>query len=336
MNNTTINNLPILFFDTHKFEKEYYAKISKNLIFFDFRLNEDTVNGIPESQIICCFVNDHLNKAVLTVLKRKKVQLICLRCAGFNQVDLKAAKELGIHITRVPEYSPYAVAEHAVGLLLNLVRKIHKAYLRVHEFNFSLDGLVGFDIHGKTIGVIGTGKIGQKFIHIMKGFGAKILAVDPYPNADLINNKVCEYTDLETLLKNSDIISLHAPLTPQTHHVLDAKAFGKIKPTAILINTSRGGLIDTKALIDALKKQTIAGAGLDVYEEEEHYFFQDLSTQVISDDNLARLVSFPNVIITSHQGFLTKEALENIANVTMDNMENYQLNRPLQNKLEPT
>lgn len=328
-----MQNIPILFFDTHKFEKEFYSVSDLNIVFFDFQLNEDSVKNIPESKVICCFVNDHLNRAVLTELKNKKVELICLRCAGFNQVDLIAAKELGMQITRVPEYSPYAVAEHAVGLLLNLVRKIHRSFLRVHEFNFSLDGLVGFDIHGKTIGVIGTGKIGQKFIHIMKGFGTTILAVDPSPNQELTKEGFCNYTTLDELLKKSDIISLHTPLTPDTKHILDCKAFEKMKPSAIIINTSRGGLIDSKALIQALKKKRIAGAGLDVYEEEENFFFKDLSGEVISDDTLARLITFPNVLITSHQGFLTQEALKNIAQVTINNINSFANGNPLSNKL---
>lgn len=328
-----MQNNSILFFDTHKFEKEFYSEISSQTIFFEFQLTKESVKNIPESKIICCFVNDHLNRAVLTELKKKKVELICLRCAGFNQVDLAAAKELGVQITRVPEYSPYAVAEHAVGLLLNLVRKIHRSFLRVHEFNFSLDGLVGFDIHGKTIGVIGTGKIGQKFIRIMKGFGTEVLAVDPFPNQDLIKEGLCNYTTLDELLKKSDIISLHTPLTPETKHILDAKAFEKMKSSAIIINTSRGGLIDSKALIQALKKKKVAGAGLDVYEEEENFFFKDLSGEVISDDTLARLITFPNVLITSHQGFLTKEALKNIAQVTLDNIHNFEQGKPLNNKL---
>lgn len=328
-----MQNSPILFFDTHKFEKEFYSELNSNIIFFEFQLNEESVKNIPESKIICCFVNDHLNRTVLTKLKTKKVELICLRCAGFNQVDLAAAKELGIQITRVPEYSPYAVAEHAVGLLLNLVRKIHRSFLRVHEFNFSLDGLVGFDIHGKTIGVIGTGKIGQKFIRIMNGFGTKVLAVDPFPNQDLIKEGLCTYTTLDDLLRKSDIISLHTPLTPDTKHILDTKAFEKMKPTSIIINTSRGGLIDSKALIQALKKKKVAGAGLDVYEEEESFFFKDLSGEVISDDTLARLITFPNVLITSHQGFLTQEALKNIAQVTMDNIKNFDQGKALNNKL---
>lgn len=323
----------ILFFDTHKFEKEFYNQLSSQIIFFEFQLNEETVKNIPESKVICCFVNDHLNRKVLLQLKQKKVELICLRCAGFNQVDLEAAKEMGIRITRVPEYSPYAVAELAVGLLLNLVRKIHRSYLRVHEFNFSLDGLVGFDIHGKTIGVIGTGKIGQKFIRIMNGFGAKVLAVDPFPNQELIQSGLCTYTSLPELLKSADIISLHAPLTPETHHILNHEAFKMMKPQAVIINTSRGGLIDSKALIHALKKKRISGAGLDVYEEEENFFFKDLSGEVIGDDNLARLITFPNVLITSHQGFLTQEALSNIAQVTMGNMVNYLSGKALNNQL---
>lgn len=313
----------ILFFDTHSFEKPFYHDTPFTFQFFEFRLNPTTVKAIPNALAICCFVNDQLNAEVLSHLKSKGVKLIALRCAGFNNVDLDTAQRLGIKVVRVPEYSPNAVAEHAVGLILNLARKIHKSYHRVHDFNFSLEGLVGFDIYRKKIGVIGTGRIGKVFCQILKGFGADVMAYDLDPNELWAKSLGVQYTSLETIWKQSDIISLHCPLTPASHHLINEETFRLFKPNCLLINTSRGALLDTKALIQALKKQKIAGAGLDVYEEEENIFFQNLSDEIVNDDTLARLISFPNVIVTSHQGFLTQEALNAIAVTTINHFKSF-------------
>ncbi len=250
-------------------------------------------------------------------------------CAGYNNINFRAAHENNLKVLRVPVYSPYAVAEHTMALLLALNRKIHKAYNRTRDFNFSLNGLTGFDLHGKTMGVIGTGKIGQIFIKICQGFGMKIIAYGPYP----IENPDFEYTDLDTIYRESNAISLHCPLTRQNHHLLDSDAFMKMRSGVFIINTSRGGLIDSEALLDALKSHKVAGAGLDVYEEETELFFEDRSDTIVGDDILARLISLPNVILTSHQAFLTEEVLKNIAEITIANLEDYFAGRPLKNEV---
>jgi D-lactate dehydrogenase len=274
------------------------------------------------------FVNDQANRCCLEKFSRFGVRLLALRSAGFNNVDLKAAKELKIAVTRVPAYSPHAVAEHAVALLLTLNRKIHRAFNRVRELNFSLNGLEGSDVFGKTIGIVGTGKIGRIAAQIFRGFDTRVLAYDPFPSPDWAAKSRIEYTDFNTLLKSSDIISLHLPLLPDTEHLLNEERIALIKPGAIIINTSRGKLIDTGAMIDALKSSKLGGVALDVYEEEEGIFFEDLSGMVLQDDVLSRLLTFPNVLITSHQGFFTHEALSEIARVTVENILKLETGEP--------
>lgn len=314
-------------YDRH-FLSQYAEPHSLKLNFHDYRLSVDTVPTIKNAQTVCVFVNDKVNAACIDLLAQQGVKHIALRCAGFNNVDIKRAKEKGIHVTRVPAYSPHAVAEHSVGLLLTLNRKIHRAYNRVREHNFSLNGLVGFDIHQKTIGIVGTGKIGKIAAQIFRGFDAKVLAYDPFPSADWAQAHGIEYVPFEKLLNQSDVISLHLPLTPESSHLLNSKTLAQVKPGAFLINTSRGKLIDTSALIESLKKGTLGGVALDVYEEEEGIFFEDLSDQVLQDDDLSRLLTFPNVLITSHQAFLTQEALNEIARVTIENIVRGNKQRP--------
>ena len=326
--------MKVAIFDTHDFERQFFqqANFTKNyeLTYFETRLKPETASLAQGFHVACCFVNDQLGAPTLSQLKKCGVQLIALRSAGFNHVDLKEASRLGLPVVRVPAYSPHGVAEHAVGLLLALNRKIHKAYLRTREFNFSLEGLVGFDLYGKTIGVVGTGKIGAVFGKIMKGFGCKVLAYDLVPNPELCgDSKIVEYVDLNEVYRHSDVISLHLPLTQKTHHMVGEKALKTIKPGAILLNTSRGALVDASQLIEALKSGRLAGAALDVYEEEEEVFFHDVSTKVLQDDVLARLMTFPNVIMTSHQGFLTKEALTKIAETTLENIKDFESKKPL-------
>lgn len=282
----------------------------------------------------CGFVTDKMDSKTIEILKEAGVRLIALRSAGYNNVDLEAADHAGIVVVRVPAYSPHAIAEHTVGLLLSLNRKIHKAYLRVHEQNFSLEGLLGFDLYGKTVGVIGTGRIGSIFAAIMSGFGCRVLAYDPKPNSSLIEKSQVEYTTLDKLYKESNIISLHIPLFPETNHMIDAKVMSLMKRGTILLNTGRGALIDSHALIENLKSGQIGGAGLDVYEEEEGVFFNDLSDQVLKDDVLARLLTFPNVLLTSHQGFFTREALQNIASVTLQNIADFTNHKKLTNQVQ--
>jgi D-lactate dehydrogenase len=272
---------------------------------------------------VCVFVNDELDAQVLTTLATHGVRLIALRCAGFNNIDLAAAQQLRLKVMRVPAYSPYAVAEHTAGLILALNRKLHRAYNRVREGNFALDGLLGFDLHGQTIGLIGTGKIGQIVARIMAGFGCRLLAYDLFPSAECQALGV-EYVPLAQLFRQADIISLHCPLTPENHHLINAATLSQMKPGVMLINTSRGALVDTQAVIEALKSGQVGYLGLDVYEEESDLFFEDLSSQVIQDDTFARLLTFPNVIITGHQAFFTRNALERIAEVTLTNISNFE------------
>ncbi len=331
--------LKIAVFDTHAFERVVFNELNQhtqfNLSYFDVRLTPETASMAEGASVVCAFANDKLNRQTLEKLKKLDVKLIALRSAGFNHVDIKAAQELGLKVVRVPAYSPYAVAEHAVALLLSLNRKTHRAYLRVKELNFSLDGLVGFDIHGKTVGVIGTGKIGQVFAKILLGFGAKVLCYDKVPSKEL-QTLGGQYVSLETLYASSDIISLHIPLTNETKHLIDAKALSLMKKGVFIINTGRGALIDSTALIQSLKAGHIGAAGLDVYEEEENIFFKDLSESGLQDDTLARLLTFPNVLITSHQGFLTKEALHNIVEITLENIQDFAKGLPLKNAVLPT
>jgi D-lactate dehydrogenase len=269
---------------------------------------------------VCAFVNDTLDRPCLEALAGHGVRLIALRCAGFNNIDLPAARSLGLAVVRVPAYSPEAVAEHAVALLLTLNRKTHRAYNRVRELNFSLNGLVGFDLHGKTVGIAGTGRIGRATAQIFRGFGCRVLAYDPVPMPEWAEAHGIGLVGFDTMLAESDVLSLHLPLTPETHYLLNPDTFARMKRGAYLINTSRGKLVDTTALIEALKSGQLGGVGLDVYEEEEGIFFEDLSAEMLLDDELSRLLTFPNVLITAHQAFLTQEALTEIARMTTENL----------------
>lgn len=289
------------------------------LVFLEPRLSTDTAPLAAGCQAVCAFVNDDLGAEVLTRLADLGVKLIALRSAGFNHVDLATAARLEMTVARVPGYSPHAVAEHCAGLILSLNRKIHRAYNRVREHNFALTGLLGFDLHGRTVGVIGTGQIGVCFIRIMRGFGCRVLAYDPYPS-DAAREAGAEYVSLETLLAESHIVTLHCPLTPSTYHLIDQARIAQMRDGVMLVNTSRGALIDTAAVIDALKRGKIGYLGLDVYEEEADLFFEDLSDQVLRDDVFSRLITFPNVLITGHQAFFTEEALRNIAVTTIANL----------------
>jgi len=308
-------------FDTKPYDREALERASAGLgldwRFLEFRLPCETAPLAGGAQAVCVFVNDQLDRPCLEVLASQRVKLIALRCTGFNHLDLAAAKALELAVTRVPVYSPHAVAEHAVALLLALNRKIHRAFNRVRELNFALSGLVGFDLHGKTAGIIGTGKIGRIVAHILVGFGLRVLAYDHFPSREWAAGAGVEYVDASSLAGFSDVLSLHIPLTPETRHVIRAETLELMKPGAILVNVSRGGLIDTRALIQALKSGRLGGVALDVYEEEEGVFFEDLSGEVLQDDDLARLLTFPNVLITSHQAFLTREALSDIARATV-------------------
>jgi D-lactate dehydrogenase len=319
-------------YDAKPYDRDYLARAAcaERIAwrFHDFRLSAETAPAAKGARAVCIFVNDHADRACLEALAALDVKLIALRCAGHNNVDLAAARALGLAVVRVPAYSPHAVAEHAVGLLLTLNRKIHRAYNRVRELNFSLSGLVGFDIRGKTVGIIGTGKIGRIAAQIFRGFEADVMAHDPFPAPDWAKAHGIRYTDLNTLLAASDILSLHLPLMPDTLHLLNAQTIARTKPGVFIVNTSRGKLIDTTALIAALKSGHIGGVALDVYEEEEGIFFQDLSGQVLLDDELSHLLIFPNVLITAHQAFLTQEALSEIARVTTENLLRLETREP--------
>lgn len=299
------------------------AERPHEISFFEAHLDASTAALARGSTAICPFVNDHVDRSTLAVLHEQGVRLIALRGAGFNNVDLNAAEEFGIKVTRVPGYSPWAVAEHAAALILALDRKIHRAYERVREGNFALEGLLGFDLHGRTVGLVGVGRIGLVMARIMNGFGCEVIAYDPVPNAELeaLGGRPAS---LEELLSSADIISLHCPLTPETRHLIDSAALGRMKPGVMLINTSRGAVIDTRAVIDGLKSGKIGYLGLDVYEEEGDLFFEDLSDQLIQDDVFARLLTFPNVLITGHQAFFTTEALQAIAETTIANLSAFE------------
>ncbi len=320
--------MKIAVFDTHPFDQESLTRVNASrgheLVFFKEPLRPETALLAHGCPVVCAFVNDQLTRPTLTQLHENGTRLIAMRCAGYNNVDLKAARELALKVVRVPEYSPYAVAEHALALILTLNRKTHRAYARVRDGNFSLEGLVGFDLHEKTVGIIGTGKIGAVFARIMHGFGCRLLAFDPSPREELVRDLGVTYADLSRIYRESDILSLHVPLLPQTHHLINSDAIRQMKKGVMLINTSRGALIDTRALVAGLKTGIIGFAGLDVYEEEAGVFFEDLSGEVLQDDVLARLLTFPNVLITSHQAFLTHEALERIAQVTLDNVTSFE------------
>ncbi len=328
--------MKIAFFDAKPYDKPSFEKHGSEhgivFKFFETRLNEDTVELARGYDGVCAFVNDTINAEVIDRLNEMGIKILALRCAGFNNVDIKYAHGK-LHIFRVPAYSPYAVAEHAIALLLTSIRRIHKAYIRSRDFNFSLSGLTGFDLHGKTVGVIGTGKIGRVFIDICRGFGMKILAYDKFPAQDLDNGDTIRYTQLDELFASSDIISLHCPLTDETHHMIDENAIEKCKKGVVIINTSRGALVDAQALLDGIKSRKVGAACLDVYEEESELFFEDNSGHILEDDILARLISMPNVIVTSHQAFLTEEALENIAETTVRNIIDFSKNGQCPNEI---
>ena len=312
-------------FDTKPYDREALQEASADGAiewrFLEFRLSQDTAFAAKNARAVCVFVNDQLDRPCLEALAGEGVELVALRSTGFNNVDVESAKKLKLTVTRVPVYSPHAVAEHAVALLLTLNRKTHRAFNRVRELNFSLNGLVGFDLHGKTAGIVGTGKIGRVTGQILRGFGMKVLAYDPFPNHEWAKQNGLEYVEtLSTLLQASDVISLHTPLTPETRYTIREETIKLMKPGSVLINVSRGALVHTKALIKALKSRHLAAVALDVYEEEEGIFFEDLSGEVLHDDELARLLTFPNVLITSHQAFLTREALSEIARTTVANI----------------
>ncbi len=322
----------ISFFDTKPYDRtffdQYVADFGFEIEYFEEKLNAHTAVFAKGSSVVVAFVNDTVDKYCINRLAEYGVGLVALRCAGFNNVDINAAAGK-VKVVRVPAYSPYAVAEYTMGLLLTINRKLHKAYNRTREYNFGLNGLTGFDLHGRTIGVVGTGRIGRVFIDICRGFGMKVLAYDMYP----VNDAPYEYVSFEHLCENSDIISLHCPLTKQTYHLIDERAIGRMKDGVIILNTSRGALIDSEALLEALKDRKVAGAGLDVYEEEADFFYEDWSDTVIKDDILARLVNLPNVLVSSHQAFLTEEALSNIALTTLNNIKEFADGMPLTNEV---
>ncbi len=297
------------------------------LRFFETALQPDTAVLAVGADVVVPFVNDDLSSETIDRLADAGVRGVALRCAGFNHVDLERARERGLVVARVPEYSPYAVAEHCVGLILSLNRRIHRAHARVRDANFTLGGLLGFDLHGTTVGVVGTGRIGTCFARIMRGFGCSVLAHDPV-ESDECRSLGVDYVALDELFRRADIVALHCPLTPATHHLVDAAAIATMKPGVMLINTSRGGLVDTAAVIDGLKSGRLGHVGLDVYEEEAGVFFEDLSDRVVADDDLMRLLTFPNVLITSHQAFFTREALTAIAQTTMENADAIAEGRP--------
>lgn len=328
-------NTKIAVFGTKPYDRESFDRANEA---FGFDIHYYKGHLTPESAIlaqgaaaVCIFVNDTADEAVIRALKAHEVPLIALRCAGFNNVDLKAAAREGIEVVRVPAYSPYAVAEHAVALMLSLNRKIHRAYWRTRDGNFALHGLMGFDMYGKTAGIIGTGKIAKILIRILRGFGMEVVAYDLYPDRKFAEEVGMRYVTLEELYAVSDIISLHCPLTDETRYMIDSAAIERMKPGVMLINTGRGQLIHTQALIDGLKEKRVGAAGLDVYEEEGDYFYEDKSDKIIDDDTLARLLSFNNVIVTSHQGFFTREALANIAETTLSNIQEFVKGMPLSN-----
>jgi len=327
----------IAFFDSHKFEREPFEQANERygheLVYFEARLAAATAELARGFPCVCCFVNDKLDASAIDILARGDTRLIALRSAGYNNVDLEAAERHKLPVVRVPEYSPHAIAEHTVALVLSLDRKIHRAYARVREGNFSLEGLVGFDLYKKTVGIIGTGRIGKVTATIFKGFGCRVLAFDMYPDVDFAREHGIEYVPLEELYPQCDVVSLHVPLTPATYHLIDCEQLARMKRGMMLVNTSRGALVDARALIAGLKSGHVGSAALDVYEEEEGLFFRDLSDRVLQDDVLARLLTFPNVLVTAHQAFLTREALASIAEVTLGNVSAFEQGRPLGNRV---
>ena len=326
----------IAFFGAKPYDIASFDKVNEkynyDIRYYKGHLNPNNVVLTQDTDVVCIFVNDTADAAVIDAMVDNGVKLLALRCAGFNNVDLKAAKGK-LPVVRVPAYSPYAVAEYSLALMLSLNRKIHRAYWRTRDGNFSLNGLMGFDMHGKTIGIIGTGKIAKILIRLLKGFGMRILAYDLYPDMKFAGKEGISYVSLDELYRESDIISLHCPLTDQTKYMIDKDSIDKMKEGVMIINTGRGQLINTNDLIEGLKEKKIAAAGLDVYEEEGEYFYEDKSDKIIDDDVLARLLSFNNVIVTSHQAFFTKEALHNIAETTLQNIEDFRCHRPLVNEV---
>lgn len=329
--------MKVAFFSTKSYDRQFFEAINanyhQNLTFFDVQLNPKTAILAAEFPAVCMFVNDIADAATLEILAAHGTHLLALRSAGFNMVDLQRAAELGIKVVRVPAYSPYAVAEHAVALVLTLNRKLYRAYNRVRDDNFSLEGLLGFDLHGCTVGVVGTGKIGMVFAQIMRGFGCSLLGYDAYPNTQFETLGNTRYVQLPELLANADIISLHCPLLPTTHYLINAQTIAHMKPGVMLINTSRGGLIDTSAVIGGIKSGKIGYLGIDVYEQEDELFFQDFSDGVIQDDTFQLLQSFSNVVITAHQAFFTRNALEAIAATTLSNITDFEQGQPLRNEI---
>ena len=326
--------MKIAVYSTKSYDRKYFelinAKYGFELEFFDFMLSESTARLAEHCEVVCIFVNDDGSRKVLEKLAALGVKIIALRCAGFNNVDLKAAQDLGIQVVRVPAYSPEAVAEHTVGLMMTLNRRIHRAYQRTREANFSLEGLIGFNMHGRTVGVIGTGKIGIAVMRILKGFGMHILAYDPFKNPQA-EELGANYVELDELYAKSHVITLHCPATPENYHLLNREAFAKMRDGVMIINTSRGSLIDTPAAIDALKQRKIGALGMDVYENERDLFFEDKSNEVIQDDVFRRLSSCHNVLLTGHQAFLTEEALTSIADVTLSNIYRLKSGKPCEN-----
>ncbi len=325
------NMIKVAFFDTKPYDKIYFDELKEQygieIEYFESKLSPRTAVMARDAKAVIAFVNDDVSRETISVLKENGTEIIAMRCAGYNNVDLAAAKDV-IPVVRVPEYSPHAVAEHTLALLLTLVRKTHKAYIRTRDSNFSLNGFVGFDLHGKTLGVIGTGKIGMAFVEICRGLGMNIIAYDPYPSQGYL-----EYVPLEELFARSDVISLHCPLTSETYHIINGYSLKMMKDKVYIINTSRGALIDTEALIDGIKSGKVGGAGLDVYEEESEFFYEDLSETILKDDVLSRLIMMPNVLITSHQAFLTHEALRRIAEITLGNLRSFFDGQSLENEI---
>jgi D-lactate dehydrogenase len=322
--------MKVAVFSTKSYDRQFLEAANQDkhdLIFLEPRLNLSTCILAHECAAVCVFVNDELNRPTITELAKQGVKLIALRCAGFNNVDLQAAKDCNMTVLRVPAYSPYAVAEHTVGMMLTLNRKMHRAYNRVREGNFSLEGMLGFDLHGRTVGIVGTGKIGEIVAHILKGFGTKLLGYDVMPNPECKEIGM-QYVSLPELFAASDIISLHCPLMPETYHLINEETLQQMKDGVMVINTSRGALIDATSVIAALKSGKIGYLGLDVYEQEADLFFEDLSTIVIQDDVFQRLLTFPNVLITGHQAFFTAEAVKNIAETTIGNITEFEAGQP--------
>lgn len=331
-----MRNIKAIFYDVKEYDKEFFRKYGKDynieMKFLKEKLNEETVDLSKGYEVVCAFTNDTINKNVINVMAENGVKLLAMRCAGFNNVSLKDINDR-FKVVRVPAYSPYAIAEYTVGMILALNRKIHKAYVRTREGNFSINGFMGFDLYKKTVGIIGAGKIAQILIKILKGFDTRVIAYDPYPNEKVAKELGFEFVDLDTLYKESDIISLNCPLTKETKYIINRESMNKMKDGVMIVNTGRGMLIDSIDLIEALKDKKIGSAALDVYEEEEEYFFEDMSNKVIEDDILGRLLSFHNVLITSHQAYFTEEAVEAITKTTLDNIKDFAEGKELINEV---